>query len=77
MHKIVFQNPEGKPNPGMEQAYTSIISASISELKCQTHDKSAEFALIFEAPNTYHVQVTACCEEFKALIDDKVAQMLS
>jgi len=77
MHKIVFQNPEGKPNPGMEQAYTSIISASISEIKCLTHDKSAEFKLVFEAPNTYYVQTTACCEEFKELIDDKVAQMLS
>ena len=77
MHKIVFQNPDGKPNPAMEQTYTSIISASISEIKCVTHGKSVEFKLVFNSPNIYLIQITACCDEFKSIIDDKVAQMLS
>lgn len=77
MHKIVFQNPDGKPKPAIEQTYTSIISASISEIKCKTHDKNVEFDLVFDAPNIYLINITACCDEFKAIIDDQVAQMLS
>lgn len=77
MHKIVFQNPDGKPKPALVQTYTSIISASISDIKCETHSKSVEFKLVFDPPNTYFIEITACCDEFKAIIDDKVAQMLS
>lgn len=77
MHKIVFQNPDGQPKPGMEQTYSSIISASISEIKCATHGKSVDFKLIFNSPNIYFIEITACCDEFKAIIDDRVAQMLS
>jgi len=77
MNKIVFQNPDGKPKPSIAQTYNSIISASISEIKCKTHDKSVDFKLVFNAPNTYVIDVTACCDEFKAIIDDQVAHMLS
>ena len=77
MNKIVFQNPTGLANPAMEQTYASIISASISEIKCETHDKCVDFKLIFNSPNTYQVEVSACCDEFKAIIDDQVARMLS
>ncbi|HAF31073.1 MAG TPA: hypothetical protein DCG75_18710 [Bacteroidales bacterium] len=77
MHKIVFQNPDGQPKPAMENTYTSIISANISEIKCATHGKSVDFKLIFHSPNTYMIEITACCDEFKAIIDDRVAQMLS
>ena len=77
MNKIVFQNPDGQPKPALVQTYTSIISASISDIKCETHNESVEFKLVFSAPNTYHIKVTACCDDFKAIIDDKIAQMLS
>ncbi|MFC2151838.1 hypothetical protein ACFLSE_04855 [Bacteroidota bacterium] len=77
MHKIVFQNPDGMPKPAMAETYTSIISGSISEIKCKTHDKSVAFKLIFDPPNTYLIEITACCDEFKAIIDDEVAHMLS
>jgi hypothetical protein len=77
MNKIVFQNPDGLPKPAIKQTYTSIISASISEIKCETHDKSIEFELIFNAPNTYFVETTACCEEFKSIIEVQIARMLS
>ena len=77
MNKIVFQNPDGLPKPAIKQTYTTIISGNISDIKCKTHDKNIEFELIFDAPNTYFVETTACCEEFKAIIDDQVARMLS
>ncbi len=77
MHKIVFQNPDGRPKPAIAETYTSIISANISEIKCKTHGKSVVFKLVFNAPNIYLVEITACCDEFKAIINDKVAQMLS
>ena len=77
MNKIVFQNPDGLPKPGIKQTYTSIISASIAEIKCETHGKSIEFELIFNAPNTYFVETTACCDEFKSIIEDLIARMLS
>lgn len=77
MHKIVFQNPDGQPKPAMEHTYTSIISASISGIKCATHDKSVEFNLVFKSPDTYLIEINACCDEFKAIIDHRVAQMLS
>ncbi|MBI9054390.1 MAG: hypothetical protein JEY96_11270 [Bacteroidales bacterium] len=77
MNKIVFQNPDGKPKPSIEQTYSSIISANISEIKCKTHDKNADFKLVFDAPNTYFIHINACCDEFKAIIEDQVARMLS
>jgi hypothetical protein len=77
MNKIVFQNPDGQPKPAIKQTYTSIISASISEIKCKTHDKSIEFELVFKAPNIYFVETTACCDEFKSIIEDQIARMLS
>lgn len=77
MQKIVFQNPDGKPKPGLVKAYSSIISASISEFKCSVHDKHVEFELIFEAPNTYLIKVSACCPEFKSIIEKKISLMLS
>lgn len=77
MNKIIFQNPDGLPKPALKQTYTSIISASISEIKCETHGKNIEFELIFNAPNTYFVETKACCDEFKIIIEDLIARMLS
>ena len=77
MNKIVFQNPDGKPKPVMEQTYSTIISANISEIKCAAHDKKPEFKLTFSPPNTYFIEITACCDEFKIIISDEVARMLS
>lgn len=77
MNKIVFQNPDGLPKPAIKQTYTSIISGSVSEIKCKEHDKSIDFRLVFSAPNTYFIETTACCDEFKAIIDDQIARMLS
>ncbi len=77
MQKIVFQNSDGKPKPGLAKTYSSIISTSISEFKCSVHDKHVEFELIFESPNTYLIQVVACCPEFKSIIEKKIGLMLS
>lgn len=77
MLKIVFKNPDGKPKPALANTYASIISSSISELKCPTHEKPAEFELVFNAPDTYFIRVTACCPEFQETIEKKIGLMLS
>lgn len=77
MLKIVFKNPDGKPKPAMANTYASIISSSISEIKCPEHDKPAEFELKFTPPDTYFIHVTACCDEFKITIEKKIGLMLS
>lgn len=65
MQKIVFNNIDGKPKPELAKRYTEIISSNICELKCPLHDKPAKFELKFNAPDTYLIQVFACCPEFK------------
>ncbi|MDA3953795.1 MAG: hypothetical protein PF485_09115 [Bacteroidales bacterium] len=77
MNKIVFQNPDGRPKPAIADTYTSIISANISEIKCKEHDKSIDFELVFNSPNTYFIETTACCDEFKAIIEEQISRMLS
>lgn len=77
MLKIVFKNPDGKPKPAMANTYTTIISSSIDELKCEVHDKPCEFELQFNAPDTYFIKVTACCPEFHDFIEKKIGLMLS
>ncbi len=77
MNKIVFQNPDGLPKPSIKQTYTSIISGNVSEINCKEHGKNIEFELVFNAPNTYFIETSACCNEFKAIIDDQIARMLS
>ena len=77
MNKIVFNNPDGKPKPELAKTYTSIISSGISNMKCSTCDQQLEFELVFRAPNTYVIQVTACCPEFKAQVEKKIGLMLS
>jgi len=77
MHKIVFKNPDGKPKPALANTYASIISSSLSELKCPVHDKPGEFELKFTPPDTYFIHVTACCDEFKTTIEKKIGLMLS
>ena len=77
MHKIVFQNPDGQPKPGIAQTYSTIIASNLSGIKCKDHDKEAEFELKFQAPNIYLIEITTCCDEFKAIVDDEVDHMLS
>ena len=77
MLKIFFKNPDGKPKPALANAYATIISSSISELKCSVHDKPSGFELQFNAPETYFIKVTACCPEFQDIIEKKIGLMLS
>lgn len=77
MLKIVFKNPDSKPRPELAKRYGEIISSTISEFKCPSHNEIGEFELKFNAPDTYLIQVTACCPEFKATIENKISLMLS
>ena len=77
MLKIVFKNPDGQPKPALANTYSTIISSSISEIKCSVHEKVSEFELQFNAPDTYFIKVTACCPEFQDIIEKKIGLMLS
>ena len=77
MQKIVFKNPDSKPKPELAKRYAEIISSNICELKCPLHDKPAKFELKFNPPDTYLIQVFACCPEFKSTAEKKISLMLS
>ncbi|MCK4345514.1 MAG: hypothetical protein KAX05_09535 [Bacteroidales bacterium] len=77
MQKIVFNNTDGKPKPELAKRYTEIISSSLSELKCPLHEKPVKFELKFNPPDTYLIQVFACCPEFKSTVEKKISLMLS
>jgi hypothetical protein len=77
MQKIVFKNPDGKPKPELAKRYTEIISSNLSELKCPSHNKQVKFELKFNAPDTYLIQVFACCPEFKSMVEKRISLMLS
>jgi len=77
MLKIVFKNPDGQPKPALANTYKTIISSSISDLKCEEHDKTCDFELQFNSPDTYFIKISTCCPEFHDIIEKKIGLMLS
>ncbi len=77
MLKIVFKNPDGKPKPQMAKTYSGIITSSISDLKCPTCDQHVAIELKFRIPDTYMIQISACCQDFHKTIEKKISMMLS
>jgi len=77
MLKIVFENPDRKPKPELVRKYSDIISSGISSLKCPLHKKAAEFELHLNPPNSYLIEVSTCCQEFKSTVEKRIDLMLS
>ena len=77
MLRIIFENPDRKPKQELAQKYGEIIRSGISNLKCPVHKKSAEFELHFNPPNSYFIEVSSCCQEFKSTVENRIDLMLS
>lgn len=77
MLRIVFENPDRKPKQGLAQKYSEVISSGISNMKCPLHKEAAEFELHFNPPNSYSIEVSTCCQEFKSTVEKRIDLMLS